>query len=1159
MQFTGERFVPGLHGSIELEHLHRYLQACEIARGKVVLDIACGEGYGSKMLAECAQKVYGVDISVEAIEHARMKYNMPNLDYFVGSCADIPLSDGSIDLVVSFETIEHHDQHREMMAEIKRVLKPDGVLLISSPDKLHYSIKANNVNPHHVKELFESEFRSLLGDTFSNVGYFAQRVIYGSGIFGVGITSDSSNYRLENKIVEKISGLKAPMYWVAIASNGTLPPVKSGILEQSIEDSEMTAFWRGLMQTKDSELGKASSSLQELNNKIEIEGRINRDFQAREEASTNLRSALIRQFTESLSELEKKVLISSATLVEKDLKIAELEKNLSELNACLIAERRSNLGREFHVVELEQAVGSAQQKNVALSRENAVLQNKADSLIASNSWRMTAPLRRLGDFKLHFRNTAASLVLKAYRALPLTPLQKKKLKDAFFRIFGFALGEVGAYKNWKEFRDMEATWGGDQVSKVEKATAEAVRSDAVVASTQVFPVADGIWEWRDYDLVKNRILAVSANRRENLSTARFDIIEVGSKDLVQVARNIHFAQLSQSPLVSIILPVFNNISLTVECLLSIEKYVESDISFEIVVADDASTDRTSEVLSGVSNIIYSRSDVNQGFLANCNRVLPQTKGSFVLYLNNDVQVTKGWMSALLGTFDSHEKVGAVGPKFVYPSGYLQEAGAAFMPDGTSAMIGLNDDPAHARYSYVRRVDYISGACLLLRADLLKKLGGFSEDFLPCYCEDADLCLRVRSAGYDIYYNPAATIVHHLSKTTAAGNTDFKMRCLAKNFATLQDKWSAKLAQAMNPRILAFFLPQFHPIPENDRWWGTGFTEWSNVSKAQPNFVGHYQPRVPADLGYYDLRLIEVMEQQAALAQKYGIHGFCYYYYWFDGKRILERPLEQLLQSLKPDLPFCLCWANENWTKRWDGLDHDVLMAQSHTAEDDVAVIEDLMRFFRDSRYIKVDGRPLILIYRVTMFPDFSQTAARWRAECRKQGIGEIYISMVESFDLVHSGTHPSKFGCDAAVEFPPQGLADQKSPSGEILNSNFAGSVADYRDLAVRYATREAPAYTRFKGVMPGWDNTARRQNNSFCFEYATPGAFQGWLEETIKQTRLQNYGDERLVFVNAWNEWAEGAYLEPDRRFGHTYLEAVKNAVDAPQLLGKHMDRGAP
>ena len=271
-----------------------------------------------------------------------------------------------------------------------------------------------------------------------------------------------------------------------------------------------------------------------------------------------------------------------------------------------------------------------------------------------------------------------------------------------------------------------------------------------------------------------------------------------------------------------------------------------------------------------------------------------------------------------------------------------------------------------------------------------------------------------------------------------------------------------------------------------------------------------------------------------------------------GKRLLEGPLEQMLASNSPDFPFCLCWANENWSRRWDGNDREILIAQEHSPDDDLAVIGDLTRYFKDARYIQIDGRPLILIYRVQLFPDFSSTAARWRTYCREHGIGEIYIAMVESFDLVHSRTHPSTYGCDAAVEFPPQELAEPKPPSGEIINPRFSGSVADYKDLAVTFATRDLPNYTRFMGVAPGWDNTARMQDRSFCFEHATPGAFQAWLEEAIDQTRAQHHGDERIIFINAWNEWAEGAYLEPDRCFGHAFLEAVRNAKHASLLLRK-------
>jgi len=577
------------------------------------------------------------------------------------------------------------------------------------------------------------------------------------------------------------------------------------------------------------------------------------------------------------------------------------------------------------------------------------------------------------------------------------------------------------------------------------------------------------------------------------------------------------------------------------------------VTFEVLVRDDASSDDTVKVVTAIKNLRLVRNPENLGFLKNCNRAIDSVRGRYVVFLNNDVQVSKGWLSALLDTFSKFPKVGAVGPRYVYPNGRLQEVGAAFRPDMTAQMIGLGEDPEQLRFAYVRRVDYTSGACLMLPTPLLKELDGFSEDFLPCYCEDSDLCLRVQERGYFVYCNAEVTVVHHLSKTTAALNDDFKYRCVAKNLNTLAQKWAHRVEKTSVPRVLAFYLPQFHPFPENNAWWGEGFTEWTNVTKARPNYEGHYQPRFPADLGYYDLRLPEIMAQQAHLARSHGIDGFCFYYYWFGGKRLLETPIEAMLASKTPDFPFCLCWANENWSRRWDGRSSEILMAQQHSPDDDIAVIGDLVRYFADARYIRVDGRPLMLIYRVQLFPNFAETAERWRSYCRETGVGEIYLAMVESFELVHSRTNPTVYGCDAAVEFPPQELADAKSPSGVIINPDFTGSVADYRDLAVKFATRDLPNYKRFLGVAPGWDNTARMQHKSFCFEYATPGAFQAWLEEAIELTRTQHYGDERLVFVNAWNEWAEGAYLEPDQRFGHAFLEAVRNAKEAALLLRRN------
>jgi GT2 family glycosyltransferase/SAM-dependent methyltransferase len=661
-------------------------------------------------------------------------------------------------------------------------------------------------------------------------------------------------------------------------------------------------------------------------------------------------------------------------------------------------------------------------------------------------------------------------------------------------------------------------------------------------------IANGVDEWADYAALKSRIAEDASRARSAFQPVPPEMCTVDETGIEQALADLSVPA-SPDPVVSIVIPVFNNVRITVECMLSITR-AGSELPFEIIVADDGSSDRTPELLPTVANLVYHRNEQNLGFLRNCNSVFPLARGRFVVLLNNDVQVTPGWLDSLIATFSEFPDAGAVGPKMIFPSGHLQEAGVSLMPDGSVDMVGLFDDPSLPRYSYPRPVDYCSGACLTARAEILRELGGFSEEFVPCYCEDSDLCLRIREKGFRIVYQPGATVIHHLSKTTAGEASDTKLRSISSSLDRFVQKWQAELDRISDVKVLAFYLPQFHPIPENDHWWGTGFTEWSNVTRARPNFIGHYQPHLPSDLGFYDLRVPEVMEAQAALARRYGIGGFCYYYYWFAGRRILEAPIERMLTTGRPDMPFCLCWANENWTRRWDGEDKEILIAQDHTPEDDEAVIRDLIRYFRSANYIRIDGRPLLLVYRVTLFPDFRATADRWRRVCRSEGVGEIYIAMVESFDLVHAGKHPSTFNCDAAVEFPPLGMAEPRPPSGPVTNPDFAGYVADYRDIAARFCARPFPAYTRFRGVMPGWDNTARRQNASYCFEHASPGAFQAWLETVIAQTRAQHHGDERIVFVNAWNEWAEGAHLEPDRRHGHAFLEAVRNAKDADRLL---------
>lgn len=336
------------------------------------------------------------------------------------------------------------------------------------------------------------------------------------------------------------------------------------------------------------------------------------------------------------------------------------------------------------------------------------------------------------------------------------------------------------------------------------------------------------------------------------------------------------------------------------------------------------------------------------------------------------------------------------------------------------------------------------------------------------------------------------------------------------------------------RLVAFHLPQFHPIPENDGWWGRGFTEWINVVQSRPQFSRHCQPRVPTDLGYYDLRVPEVREKQAALAAAYGIEAFCYWHYWFQGKRLLHRPVDEILATGQPRFPFCLAWSNETWSRRWLGEDQEVLIQQTYSPEDDLAHARWLAGVFADERYLRVGGRPVFLIYRPGDLPDPRHTTDTIRSECRKHGGPEpLLLGM-----LSHLHSDCRKLGFDGNVDFEPQlGILPDVQKEGL--------KVFDYVTArkAMQGRIRKFPFHPC---IFVDWDNTPRRGQNGIVFLNSSPQVFGDGLEELIQSVQDRPF-DERLVFINAWNEWAEGNHLEPDQRHGRGYLEAVQRANCLP------------
>lgn len=359
----------------------------------------------------------------------------------------------------------------------------------------------------------------------------------------------------------------------------------------------------------------------------------------------------------------------------------------------------------------------------------------------------------------------------------------------------------------------------------------------------------------------------------------------------------------------------------------------------------------------------------------------------------------------------------------------------------------------------------------------------------------------------------------------------------------------------NIKAIAFYLPQYHTIPENDEWWGKGFTEWTNAKKATPLFSNHYQPHVPhPDIGYYDLSDARVAKKQADMAHEYGLYGFCYYYYWFNGKKLLNKPIENMLESQEINLPFCISWANENWTRTWDGLEKHVLMPQDHTEEHDAQFIDDVLPILKDKRYITIEEKPVLVIYRTSLFPDIAKTAALWRKKAKAAGLKDLYLVRVEGLE---ESVDPNSIGFDAAIEFAPDWrmatmpLGDnvdiRKHYNKQILNLATTKPVVRDYDLTMnRMVTRDDPGYKLFRGVFPAWDNTARKGKGGTVFVSSGPEKFKYFLtrqiENTINNEKINS--EEKLIFINAWNEWGEGCHLEPDQKYGYKYLEAIKDTI---------------
>ena len=362
--------------------------------------------------------------------------------------------------------------------------------------------------------------------------------------------------------------------------------------------------------------------------------------------------------------------------------------------------------------------------------------------------------------------------------------------------------------------------------------------------------------------------------------------------------------------------------------------------------------------------------------------------------------------------------------------------------------------------------------------------------------------------------------------------------------------SGGIAEGSRARVIAFYLPQFHPIPENDAWWGPGFTEWTNTAKARPLFRGHYQPHIPADLGFYDLRLPETRVAQAEMARRYGVEGFCYYHYWFGGKQLLERPFQEVLASGEPDFPFCLCWANETWSGVWHGLDKRVLIEQTYPGMEDHRrhFEEVLLPAFSDRRHVTVDGRPLFLVYKPVFLPDARRVTELWRDLAVRNGLPELHLVGVN--DDAHWPHR--EFGFDGSTKPKVPLLKDWAPWSSPLRKVRYrlrrargVPTIYDYEDGLAGLVEPVHEGLENYPCVIPNWDNTPRSGPRGLVLTEATPARFAGQVRRAVEV--LEGLpAQRRLLFVKSWNEWAEGNHLEPDLASGHGFLEALRAGVVA-------------
>ncbi|MBM7609065.1 GT2 family glycosyltransferase/ubiquinone/menaquinone biosynthesis C-methylase UbiE/predicted nuclease with TOPRIM domain [Lysinibacillus composti] len=697
MEFTGERFIPNVieDNEIKIEHLQRYQSIQELVSGKIVLDAACGEGYGSNYLATNAEKVVGIDIDEESIVHAQNKYLKRNLEFMAASIEKLPFEDHSFDVVVSFETIEHVNENlqQQFLTEIKRVLKEDGILIMSTPNKKIYTDFRNYHNPFHVKEFYKDEFYCFLSSAFNFVdfSYQTRENVYLLGKEN-GKTFANLNHDSNLDVNSK--------YIVAICSDVSNNEFQLNSVV--VESGDYNLKISRILQLQD-EVEERNKHIHYLDSEIEEK---NNYIVTLQDENTKLKNQL-----------------NQVEIIKQQVEL--FKAKLNEINDQLAGSQQEKQDLIEKVQKLETKENQLHHENEQLKEKERTLNNIYDS----DGWKLL----------LKYYGVRDKIVPSDGKVRLLAKLFKKIVIDGNFRLLN--------KENVKKF----------------------------------------------IYYAKNQNLSMLENRVDNYierNTSDTSEFKLSLIDIEQSYEKITFEKFA-TPDVSIIIPVYNQWHYTYSCLKSILANTQN-VSYEIIIADDMSSDETVNISEYVENIKVVRDGENRGFLLNCNNAAQYADGQYVLFLNNDTQVQEGWLDSLVQLIESDHQIGMVGSKLVYPDGRMQEAGGIIWNDASGWNFGRLDDPNKPEYNYVKEVDYISGAAIMIKKDLWETIGGFDERYVPAYFEDSDLAFEVRKHGFKVMLQPKSVVVHFEGISHGTNVSEGVKRFQELNKSKFIEKWSNEL-------------------------------------------------------------------------------------------------------------------------------------------------------------------------------------------------------------------------------------------------------------------------------------------------------------------------------------------------------------------------------